>query len=461
MENIIEKDIIVIGAGLTGLTTSYYLKRSGKNFLTLEKSPRTGGVIHSVKENGFIYEEGPNTGVIGNPEVAELFEHLNHQVTPEYAGDEVKKRYVLKNEKWEQLPTGLLQAIRTPLFSFRDKLRILGEPFRRPGSNPNETLAELVNRRLGRSFLDYAIDPFILGVYAGDPSMLVPKYALPKLYRLEQQYGSFIGGSIKKMFEKKDERDIKATRKVFSVQGGLSNLTDALHKQAGEENFMLDLNEIKVEPVKGRFMVTVRQNGNNEIKFIAGRIISTVGSYRLPDIFPFIGREQLGKITNLYYTKVNEIVLGFNRWEGIPLDGFGGLIPHRENQDILGILFMSSFLKNRAPQNGALLSVFMGGVRRPELADLSDDEIFSRLRFDFKKLMGLREFNPDLFKIKRHSYAIPQYGADSAERFAAVEQIELKHHGLFIGGNLKDGIGMADRIRQGRLLAQAASKGYY
>ncbi|HYX06073.1 MAG TPA: protoporphyrinogen oxidase, partial [Bacteroidales bacterium] len=431
MENITEKDVIVIGAGLTGLTASYYLKRSGKNFLTLEKAPRTGGVIHSVKENGFVYEEGPNTGVIGNPEVAELFEHLNNQVTPEYAGEEVKKRYVLKNEKWEQLPTGLMQAIRTPLFTLKDKLRILGEPFRRPGRNPNESLAELVNRRLGKSFLDYAIDPFILGVYAGDPSMLVPKYALPKLYRIEQQYGSFIGGSVKKMFEKKDERNRKATRQVFSVKGGLSNLTEALYRESGSEKFLLDLREIKVKPMNGKFHVTVKQAEDKELKFIAGRVITTVGAYELPNILPFISKAQLDRITTLYYTRVNEIVLGFDNWEGIPLDGFGGLVPHRENQDILGVLFMSSFLKDRAPQNGALLSVFMGGVRKPELADLSDDEIVSRLRFAFKKLMGLREFNPDLIRIKRHRYAIPQYGADSGERFAAVEQIELEHHGLF------------------------------
>ena len=80
----------------------------------------------------------------------------------------------------------------------RDKLGILLEPFRARGRKENESIAELVVRRLGKSFLDYAVDPFIGGIYAGDPHRLVTRYALPKLYALEEQHGSFIRGAIAK-----------------------------------------------------------------------------------------------------------------------------------------------------------------------------------------------------------------------------------------------------------------------
>src|SRR5512133_3474478 len=195
------KDVVILGAGLTGMVTAHHLNKRGLDFLLVEMASRTGGVIHSVSENGFLYEEGPNSGVIGNIEVIRLFDDLAGQCELETASTNNKKRYVLKNGRWEPLPGSLKSAVKTPLFSLKDKFRILLEPFRPKGKDPHETLAGLVKRRLGQSFLDYAIDPFIIGVYAGDPARLVPKYALPKLYNLEQKYGSFIGGTIKQQFK--------------------------------------------------------------------------------------------------------------------------------------------------------------------------------------------------------------------------------------------------------------------
>ena len=220
MNSTIEKEIVIIGAGLTGLTLAFYLKNQGKDVLIIEKSAKTGGVIQTVKDDEFVYETGPNTGVIGNPEVAELFEDLQGLCTLETADPSSKRRLIWKNGKWRALPSGFWSAVTTPLFTLTDKFRVLGEPFRKKGTNPEENLAELVKRRLGKSFLNYAIDPFISGIYAGDPKYLIPKYALPKLYALEQNYGSFIKGTMKKAKEnKKNPRMQKATKEVFSAKG--------------------------------------------------------------------------------------------------------------------------------------------------------------------------------------------------------------------------------------------------
>ena len=100
-------------------------------------------------------------------------------------------------------------------------------------------LADLVKRRMGQSYLDYAVDPFISGIYAGDPTKLVTKYAMPKLWKLEQEYGSFIKGAIKKAKLPKPDRDKKATKEVFSAKGGLGNLIKALTEAIGEEHFLL------------------------------------------------------------------------------------------------------------------------------------------------------------------------------------------------------------------------------
>jgi len=454
MSSIHEVDVVVVGAGLTGLTTAFYLKKANVKFVVLEQASVVGGVIQSVAENGFVYEKGPNTGVVGNTTVVEVFEELADKCTLELASETAKKRFILKNGKWECLPQGPSDAIKTPLFTLKDKFRILGEPFRPAGKDPHENLASFVKRRLGQSFFDYAIDPFIIGVYAGDPYYLIPKYALPKLYNLEQKYGSLIGGSFCKGFIKKTDEEKKVTRKVFSCIGGLASLTKGLYETIGTENVILNAQDVKIQPIQDGYKVYA-EIGDDEIAIHAKKVISTVGAYALEPMLPFIDKTTLGKLNSLHYTKVIEVALGFNKWEGIELDGFGGLIPSIEKRDILGILYMSTLFEGRAPEGGAMLSIFMGGVRRQDLIPLSDVEIEEILARECTDLLGLKEFKPDLLKILRHNKAIPQYGVESGERFETIKQLEQQYPGLIIGGNLRDGIGMADRMNQAKALAEA------
>lgn len=446
-------DIAIIGAGITGLTLAHYLNKANKGFIVLEKTERPGGVINTINENGFVYETGPNSGVVGQPEVVQLFDELGDAITVEEGNELVKKRYILKNKQWHALPHNHKLAITTPLFTLRDKFRILGEPFRKKGTNPDENLADLVKRRLGNSFLNYAIDPFILGVYAGDPSQLVPRYALPKLYLLEQEYGSFIKGAIKKRKLPKTELEKRTNRSVFSIEEGLNKLCDAVYKSSGQNHYQFNATNISISPTQDqKFHIEYSYNGKTEI-IIANQVISTIGSPGLPKLLPFIKQDWMAKLTNLKYARVIEAVIGFKKWEGRPLDGFGILIPHLEKSNLLGILFMSSLFKNRAPEGGALLTVFMGGIRNEQLCDLTDDEIHAILSKEFKSLTGLKEFNPDLIKYTRYSNAIPQYTASTGERLEAIEYCEHEYTGLHIAGNLRDGIGMADRIKQATQLA--------
>ncbi len=449
-----QSKVIIIGAGLTGLVTGFYLKKRNIPFVILEQKVRTGGVIQTHKKGGFVYESGPNTAVLGNPEVVELFEDLASGIDPEIAKESAKKRLILKNGKWHALPSGLLSAVGTPLFTFKDKLRVLGEPFRKKGTNPDENLADMVKRRLGKSFLDYAVDPFILGIYSGDPAYLVPKYALPKLYNLEQNYGSFIGGAIKKKKEAKSERDLKATREVFSVKGGLSGLINMLVEAIGAENILLNVKDITVKPEDAVYKVSFSKNQTEKI-ISAQNIISTIGAYNLPAVFPFFAKEQLAQITNLKYAEVASLALGFDKWQGADINAFGGLIPFKESRKMLGVLFLSSFLSGRAPEGGAMFTVYTGGIRTPEFAQKSEAEIKEIVKSEFTDLMQLSDFNPAVFEVSKHKYAIPQYGADSKQRYEAIQYFEQKYKGIILAGNIRNGIGMADRIKQAKDIAES------
>jgi protoporphyrinogen/coproporphyrinogen III oxidase len=438
--------VAIVGAGLSGLTTAFYLKRAGISFRVFEKADRPGGVIQTHREQGFVYEFGPNTGVLSRPEVAGLLEELKDECTLEVADEAAKSRWIWKKDRWEPLPSGLIGGVTTSLFSFPDKLRLLGEPFRAKGKDPNETLARLVLRRMGRSFLDYAIDPFILGIYSGDPARLVTRYAFPKLYWLEQDYGSFIKGAMKKAREPKTEWDKKATKEIFSVEGGLSNLTEALVKYVGHEHIRLGCSGLAFRKHDEGYGVNVSDG-------IFSHVVSATGGYALEGLFPFIPRGELNKILQMDYSKVVQVSVGFRNWQGIPLRAFGGLVPSVEQRRILGVLFLSSFLKNRAPEGGALLSVFLGGVRKPGMIDLTDDELIRITGEELTGMLKLQEFNPDLIRVFRYRHAIPQYGIESEEKLKAIDKLERKFPGLVLAGNIRDGIGIADRIKQGKEVA--------
>lgn len=445
-------DIVIIGAGLTGLALAYFLKQQGRNVLIIEKKGRTGGVIHSVTENGFTYETGPSTGVVGTLEIAELFEELSGECKLEIAEESAQKRYILKNGKWHLLPAGLFSAIGTPLFSWYDKFRILGEPFRKAGTDPNESVGEIVKRRLGKSYLDYAVDPFISGVYAGDPDRLITRFALPKLYNLEQKYGSFIKGSIKKAKEPKPYGAEKISRKVFSIEGGLSNMIRALTDKVGDKHIRLNCSHTKVEPLETGYTVSFTNSANETESIVTPCVVSTVGGYALSEIFSFIPNKLILPIKKVRYADVVQATVAFGTWNAPSLEGFGGLVPRIENRSILGVLYPSVIFRNRAPKGGALLSVFMGGSRNLKMLQKRDDELYEIIIREIRSTLG-KQLTPDFIKIYRHKNAIVQYDDVSEEKMKAIGEIEQKYRGVYLAGSIRDGIGMADRVKQAKYLA--------
>ncbi len=496
-------DVVIVGAGITALTTALHLVRGGLKVALVEKTDRVGGQIRSYSNEDFVYESGPNTGVLNCEEIIELFKLVEGEATLERARKESKKRLVLYKGEFRELPSSLIGGVTTPLFSFKDKLRVLGEPFRGRGKDENESVGEFAARRLGKSIVDYAVDPFVSGIYAGDPYKLVTKYALPKLYNLEREHGSFIRGTIKRMPIAKEQLSKGITKEIFSAKSGLGELTKGIAKLLeGRASIYLEAKECRVTKLEsGEFRTTfvkekvehsvndgkqsvakgsgqhasnngveqtsaksIEQHSSNndveqiftksieECELLSNCVVTTCGAYELDNMLPQIDKALLNSVTSLYYAPIIEVAVGYKEFINPPAS-FGGLIPSKEGRDVLGILFPSACFSGRAPEGGALLSIFIGGVKSTNKMDLTDEQIKEMALKEVRATLG-EEREPDLIEVFKHSKAIPQYYASSKERFAAVEQIESKFKGLIIGGNLKDGIGLADRVRQGRRIAE-------
>lgn len=443
-------DVIVVGAGITGLVTTFLLKEKGVNVLLIEKNARAGGQLCTVSDDGFLFESGPNTGVVANKDVLNLFNQLGDECTLQTARKESKVRLIWKNGRFCPLPSGLADAVTTPLFSWHDKIRILFEPFRPKGNDPLESIASLTRRRLGKSFLNYAVDPFISGIYAGDPETLVTRFAMPKLYNLEHHYGSFIRGAIKRHPVLAEERKQGISKEIFSVKGGFKNLVSTLETRITPKHLRLGAGKIQIEPVVNGWKVVLPATGES---YFTPRLISTVPAYALPELFPFMEERELHPITSLVYAPVVQVGVGMYNGSLIP-QAFGGLVPSCEHEKILGVLFNSSCYDDRAPLGAASLSFFIGGMRHPEWVNLPEEEMVAIVTDALHRMLGYPLGTaPDKIHIFPHSRAIPQYQADTEQRLDTVCQLEKKYGGLVLAGSLRDGIGLADRIKQATQLA--------
>ncbi len=433
------KNICIIGGGISGLTALYYLRKKGLKATLFEVSSQIGGVIQTKNIDNFIIEKGPNTMLLSDQRTLDMIKDL--ELSIENASPYSNKRYVVKNRKCLSLPISIFNFITTSLFSFPTKFKILIEVFKRNKKSSNEeSISQFFIRRFGKEFLDYAINPFIAGTYAGDPDILSIKYAFPKLYELESKYGSVIGGLFK---EKKDINKIK--RQTISFNGGINTFTQKLAKRYKESIFTKS--QVKdISKHKDGYTITLKQN--NELKTLNyDNVICTIPAYSLKKI-TVNGRsfKDFTTLNKINYPSIISISLGYNS-ESIPhnLSGFGVLVPKCENMNILGILFSSSLFKNRAPKGKSLLTIFMGGSRHPEHCKLSKEERYSLIYKDLEKLLGIKSkpiFNYETIWEK----SIPQYHLGYGHYNKILGIIELKLPGFYFAGNFVNGISIQDTI---------------
>ena len=447
--------VAIIGAGITGLTAAFKLQQQGVPVTVYEAGDHAGGVIQSVRRNGYLAESGPNTILETAPEIEALIRALGLEERRMYSSPQAEKRYLVRNRKLIALPGSPLGFFGTSLFSAGAKLRLLREPFIAPApQSEEESLAEFVERRLGQEFLDYAINPFVAGVYAGDPHHLSVKHAFPKLYNLEQRFGSLIKGQVLGARERKRRAEVsKAHAKKFSFDEGLQVLPQTIREQLGHD-VLFD------SPVTG-----IRQDASGWIVATPDRtthhcgVIYTGPAYRLPQIELRTERYiNCASLSQVHYPPVATLVLGFRR-TGLrhPLDGFGMLIPEREPFNILGVLFSSTMFPNRAPDGHVLLTVYLGGTRAPHIGTADFDTHLNLAMTDLRVLLGVTG-QPTFVHHAVFRHAIPQYDVGYGRFKALMDEIETNAPGLFLAGNYRDGISLADSIVSGHKVAARVQK---
>jgi len=437
--------VLVLGGGISGLTTAFLLSRRGIRVTVLEAAPRVGGAMETLSDGPWRFEMGPNTVLEGNADVTALISACGLDGEKITATPSARKRFLWKGGRLHALPGGPGGFLRTPLFSFGAKLRLLREPWiPRPGSTeeetPEETIAAFVRRRLGPEFLDYAVGPFVSGVYAGDPDRLSVRWAVPRIFALESEHGSLIRGALAK------RKGPQPGGAMISFREGLDSLPRCLAREIGDVRTGVFCHRVRRS---GDLFVAETGEGPFEAERLVLAVPADVASRLLDELTG--GASRL--LSEIPYAPVAVVSLGVRREDvAHPLDGFGFLVPRKEGLNVLGCLFPSTLFPGRAPEGHAALVAFVGGRTNPEIVTREDESICKTVRAELGRALGLRG-EPVFHHVRRWPRAIPQYELGHGRFVARAEEIERSFPGLRFSGNFLRGLSVPDCIRNATVLA--------
>jgi oxygen-dependent protoporphyrinogen oxidase len=413
-------------------------------------------VIASVRHEGSLYETGPNSALDTSPLIGTLVQDLGLGAALRWASDTSNRRYVVRRGALVPLPTSPLAFVGTRLFSPAAKLALLREPFVKPAAaGVEESIAAFVRRRLGAEFLDYAIDPFVAGIYAGDPEQISVPAAFPKLHALEQRWGSLIRGQLLGAAERRRQTSVaKNSARSFSFDGGMQVLTDAL--AAGVQP-RLDTRVTRLtRRAEGGFTLHAEQQGA-ATAWPARAVVLALPADGAAALLREHAADAAAALDEIRYAPVASVASTY-AGAGIAhaLDGFGCLVPRQEQRRVLGVLFSSAMFDGRAAPGNALLTTFIGGLRQPELPGRPEAEIAALAHAEHAALLGAKQA-PLFQHVTRWPRAIPQYTLGHLGRVARAEAVQRVLPGLFFSANWRGGVSVGDCIQGGHRSAEAVA----
>ncbi len=450
--------ICIVGAGISGLATAQAIltRKPDAEIVVFEAGQRVGGKVWTeASPEGYLCEGGVNGFLNKIPRTLKLCEEAG--VSPVPADTSAQKRYVYSRSELHKLPEKPPEFLASRLLSVPGRLRVLYELVAGGTDNPDETLAEFGTRRLGREAFERLIDPMASGVFAGDATQLSLKSCFPRIHEVEAEYHSLIRGLIK--LQRKARRSGKKDTPgpgpgpggtLTSFANGMGTLTDALALQLGDRvRIASPVQEISRN---GGHYTLLLGNGTVEeceTLILAAPAHAQAGMLRSFDL------ALAALLEAIPYPSLAVCCFGYHKKNvGQVLDGFGFLVPSKEQRAVLGAIIDSNVFPGRAPEDSILLRSMVGGARSPQLARLPEEQLIDRVRNDLRDILGI-DAEPDFIRIFRHKKAIPQYVVGHAVRLDAINTIMQRHPGLILTGNAFKGVSLNDCVVNAEKTARA------
>jgi len=442
-------DVLVIGGGISGLASAWWLARSGLSVEVWETNNRPGGKILSSSQDGYLTERAASMLLNFRPEITELVRESGLEfVKSSRLPAAEASRYLLSQGRLQPLPMRMGAMFASPLWSLRGKLRLLAEPFIFSKGHDDETVSEFITRRLGHEMLEKAMEPFIAGTLAADAYQTCAAAVLPRLTALEQRYGSIFTGA---MVNRVLRRRTACATDAFSFLGGMGTMVETLANTPG---INLCTDHTAVELIRGQkgWQVTATTPHGQRTVSAPHLIVATPAPVAASLLAP-LDNELAELLSGISYASVTVLHAGIAR-DAVrhPLDGTGFLAPRKESTFLTGNLWMSTLFSDRAPPGKILMTSYLGGARAPQVADWDNERVLDEALKTLRPLLDIRS-DPEMIRIDRHHEALPLYHGAYQARMKAITNRLRYSPGLHLEANYKGGVSVRDRIARGHDVA--------
>ena len=456
--------VAIIGGGISGLSTAYYLAKAGIPSALVESRPRLGGVVQSEHVAGCVVEAGPDSFLSMKPAAMDLIGELGLADEVIGSNDHLRITYVWKGGRLVPLPDGLqlmvptklLPLLTTRLLSWRTKLRMGMELFHPPGRHPeDQSVADFVAAHYGTEAVDYLAEPLLSGIYGGSPSALSISSVLPRFVELEAKYGSLTKGVLAEL--KANKAQAKRLPLFRTLKSGLGQMVSALTARLDGHATILHRRAEAVERTAGGFRIRL-DDGWLECP----QLVLACEAHNAALLAARLDGRLADLLGGIPYSSSMTVALGFpDAAFPKPLAGFGFLVPKRERRRLVACTWVGTKFAHRAPSGTTLLRCFVGGPHDgandgASLAD-SDDAVIAAVLDDLHRIVGFRAA-PAFSRVFRWPRSMAQYTVGHPARLAEIQARAAAIPGFQLAGNAYSGIGIPDCIRTGKRAAEAISK---
>ncbi|MCX6991261.1 MAG: protoporphyrinogen oxidase [Chlamydiae bacterium] len=431
-----KKNILILGAGISGLSAAYYLSKNDPScsITILEKQDRAGGWIKSSDLNGFFFEMGPR--IFKGSKSQDLLQ-LIHELGLEkeiVLASGAKDRHILWNGNLEKLPQNFLSFLLSPLT--RNLVFPLLTEWRKPPiSISDESIRDFILRRFGKDVLERLIDPLTQGIYAADPSELSIRSCFGALKNYEDKYGSVTSGVWNEVIKKKKDPNVLLPKSsLFTLKGGVETLVMALKKQSScaieygqEVEFLAHKN--------GKFTVKTQDK-----EWTADSVFIALPVSQVPNVLRHLLPDIAKELSQVPSASITSVLVGFKK-DVLPLKGFGYLVPTGENLPILGAVFDS---KTFTEKEETRITIMLKGC------GYSPEEIETQVSLSLKNHLKILS-NPDLLHVHVSENAVPKFLVGHKDKMAFVDRdLKRAYPGLHLLGNYLQGVSVSDCIKRSK-----------
>lgn len=449
--------VVVVGGGISGLTTAFYIKKLNPNVnvTILEREEYLGGKIKSEYRDGFIFESGSNGFLSNRESTFEFIEDLNLSNLLLRSSDSARIRYIFDRDRLQRMPDSPVSFLSTSLLPISSKFRVLAEFFIKPKRDDSEeSLKEFGYRRVGVEFTDIFLDAMSAGIFGSKPSILSVEAAFGKVVALEREYGGLFRGMLKKR-----KKEAGPSGVLMSFVGGMSLFIEKLElklRDMGVEIFK-NAEVRKVQKSTQKYYIDFQEiDVNRAFTVDANRVVLATPSFASAKFIRNFDSSLGSLLGDIRYIPMSIVGFGY-REPNFNLDGFGLLTTSRAKRKILGVLWDSSIFYDRAKERDASLRVMIGGARDWELALKKDEELIEIAKSEIEYIMGVKT-NPDIKYVKFWKDAIPSYEVGHKKRVQKIFSKLKEHRGLYLNSNAYRGVGFNDCIENSMEVAKRVSK---